>query len=272
MMKTIFITGAASGIGKATATYFHSMGWHVIASMRNTNQAGELENLPNVTLKTLDVVDNSNLESLVAEITALYSVDVVVNNAGYGLIGPIEGTSDDQITKQLNTNLLGTINVTKAFIPYFRSKGSGIFINISSMGGVFSFPLNAIYHATKWGIEGFSESLAFELKLCGVKVKTVAPGSTRTGFFQNLEFATHPDYKEALDKVFQSFDEKHFSDPSIVAEVIYEAATDNKDQLRYLAGEDVNFLYNKWKEIGREAFHMELQERIFGKTQTDTPL
>jgi len=263
-MKTIFITGASTGIGKATAILFQSKGWHVIATMRDKSQAAELEKLPNVTIMSLDVLETLNIDKLVKEVTTLHQINVVINNAGYGLIGPIEALSDDQIVKQLNTNLLGAINVTKAFVPHFKQRSTGTFINVSSMGGIFSFPLNAVYHATKWGLEGFSESLAFELNLFGIKVKTVAPGSVNSDFFKNLEFVSHPDYQEATNKVFNSFDEKQFSDPNVVAKVIYEAATDGKDQLRYLAGEDVKFLYNRWREIGNEAFHIELQQRIFG--------
>ena len=118
MHKTIFITGASSGLGKATAQLFHAKGWHVIATMRQPDQATELRQLPGVTLLPLDVTDPAQITETVAQALALHPVDVVFNNAGYGLSGPLEGTSDEQLTRQLNTNLLGVIRVAKARAIY----------------------------------------------------------------------------------------------------------------------------------------------------------
>src|SRR6478609_8812534 len=128
MQKTIFITGASSGLGKATAKLFQSKGWNVIATMRNPDKETELSALENVTLLPLDVTNLAQIESTVQKVTEQYSIDVVFNNAGYGLVGALEALTDEQIVKQLDTNLLGVIRVTKAFVPYFREKKNGLFI------------------------------------------------------------------------------------------------------------------------------------------------
>jgi short-subunit dehydrogenase len=108
---------------------------------------------------------------------------VVFNNAGYGLAGALEGLTDEQIVNLVNTNTLGTIRTTKAFLPHFREKRAGLFINTTSLGGLVSFPFNSIYHATKWAIEGWSESMAFELNQFGIGIKTIEPGGIKTDFF-----------------------------------------------------------------------------------------
>lgn len=133
MQKTIFITGASSGLGKATAKLFQSKGWYTIASMRNPENETELTGLENLTVLKLDVTDREQVGDTIKKVTQDYSVDIVVNNAGYGLIGALEALNDKQITRQINTNLMGVMRVTKAFTPHFREKKSGMFINITSM-------------------------------------------------------------------------------------------------------------------------------------------
>lgn len=125
-MKTIFITGASTGLGKATAKLFASKNWNVIATMRKPENEKELHSIPNVTVLPLDVTDVDQIQETVQKAIAENDIDVVFNNAGYGLMGPLEGTSDEQMIRQIETNLLGVIRVTKAFIPYFREKGTGL--------------------------------------------------------------------------------------------------------------------------------------------------
>lgn len=263
-MKTIFITGASTGLGKVTAKLFQANGWTVIATMRDPEKDTELRQLENVTLLPLDVTDNQQITDTVNQAIALGNIDVVFNNAGYGLVGPLEAASNEQVVRQLNTNLLGVILVTKAFIPYFREKQSGLFITTTSMGGLLTFPLNSVYHATKWALEGWSESLSFELGLFNIGVKTVEPGGIKTDFIgRSLDAASHPAYEEGLQKVFGLFVEENLSTPEQIAEVVYEAATDGKDQLRYVAGEDAKRLYARRMEIGAEAFRKELGSMIF---------
>ncbi|WP_316757690.1 SDR family oxidoreductase [Pedobacter aquatilis] len=138
MQKTIFITGASSGLGKATAKLFQAKGWSVIATMRNPEKENELKELPNVTLVKLDVTDAAAIQETVSTILQSLAVDVVLNNAVYGLIGPLEALKDEQILSQVQTNLFGVINVIRAFLPYFRER-SGSFININSTFGLLGY-------------------------------------------------------------------------------------------------------------------------------------
>ncbi|WP_413671156.1 SDR family oxidoreductase [Mucilaginibacter sp. Mucisp86] len=264
MMKTIFITGASTGLGNATAKLFQAQGWNVIATMRNPEKDTELNQLENVTLLPLDVTDINQISKTVQAALELTDIDVVFNNAGYGLIGPMEAYTDEQITKQLNTNLLGVIRVTQAFIPYFRERKKGLFISTTSMGGLLSFPLSSIYHATKWALEGWSESMSFELGMFNIGIKTVAPGGIITDFGgRSLEPVSHPAYDAALQKMFALFNVDNFSTAEQIAAVVYKAATDGKDQVRYVAGADANRLYNRRLEVGTEAFRKELGHMIF---------
>ncbi|WP_116789509.1 SDR family oxidoreductase [Flavobacterium psychrotrophum] len=267
MKKTIFITGASSGLGKATAKLFHDKGWHVIATMRNPNQETELNSLEDITLLPLDVTNPEQITETVNKTVKEHNVDVVFNNAGYGLMGSLEALTDEQVLRQINTNLLGVIRVTKAFIPYFREKKSGLFISTTSMGGFLTFPLHSLYHAAKFGIEGWSEGMSFELGLHNIRIKTIAPGGIATDFLgRSLDTASHSGYKDLEDKLFTIVNAMMdaAAKPEDIATVIYEAATDGKDQIRYIAGQDANAMYKRRLEIGNEAFRKEIREQILG--------
>lgn len=267
MSKTIFITGASSGLGKATAKLFQSKNWNVIATMRNPENETELSQLENITLLPLDVSNLEQIESTVEKAIALHSIDVVFNNAGYGLMGALEGLSDEKIMRQLNTNLLGVLRVTKAFIPHFRGKKSGLFISTTSIGGFMGFPLHSIYHATKFALEGWSESMSFELEQFGIGIKTVAPGGILTDFVgRSLDMNTHPEYQEIENKLLSGIEEafKSASTAEQIADVVYEAATDGKSQVRYLAGADAHMLYARRLQIGKEAFIKEIGKQFAG--------
>lgn len=254
MSKTIFITGASAGLGKATAKLFQEKGWNVIATMRNPEKETELNKLSNVTLLPLDVTNLEQIKSTVSKATAL-GIDVVFNNAGYGLAGPIEAISDEKLVRQIDTNVLGVIRVTQAFIPYFKTKQSGLFITTTSIGGHVAFPLGSIYHATKWALEGWSESLSYELALFGIGVKTLAPGIINTDFLgRSFDNVSHPDYTKLAEKLFAGFDPSTFSSADKIAEVVFEAATDNKELLRYVAGDDAIATYNARKQFGDVEF------------------
>jgi len=256
-MKTIFITGASSGIGKAAAKLFQSNGWNVIATMRQPKKETELSQLKNVTLLPLDITDPTQIKSTTAKAISFGEVDVVLNNAGQGLFGPMEAISDEQMVQQVNSNLLGTMRVTQAFIPHFREKRSGLFINVTSIAGLMAFPFSNVYHATKWALEGWSEGLSIELAMFNIGVKTVAPSGTKTNFFGHSEYmATHPAYDKIAQKIWGGVN--LITESEEIAAVIYEAATDNKDQLRYLAGETAKATYARRQEAGPEAFRKEI--------------
>ncbi|AZA83427.1 short-chain dehydrogenase/reductase [Chryseobacterium lactis] len=264
-MKTIFITGASTGLGKATAQLFQSKGWKVIATMRNPEAGAELAALENVMVLPLDVTDLNQIQTTVHKALESGDIDVVFNNAGYGLIGPLEALTDEQIVKQVNTNLLGVLRATQAFIPYFREKGNGTFISTTSIGGLIAFPLGSTYHATKWALEGWSESLAFELNKFGIKVKTVSPGGIKTDFVsRSLDSASSPAYEEMTNSLFSKMEGMMdaASTPEQIAEVVYEAAMDGKKQLRYVAGEDAKALYAQRIELGDEAFREQFGQQF----------
>ncbi len=261
MQKTIFITDASTGLGKSTAKLFQSRGWKVIATMRNPEKETELNLLENVTLWALDVTNPQQINAVVQQVTESQPVDVVFNNAGYGLMGSLESVSDERLQRQINTNLLGVIRVTKAFIPHFRERQGGLFITTTSIGGLIGFPLGSSYHATKWALEGWTESMAFELSTFNIGIKTVAPGGIFTDFAsRSIDMNSHPDYASIEGKLWASFEEmmKTASTAEQIAEVVYEAATDGKSQLRYVAGQDAQAFFNRLQEIGREANHNEV--------------
>jgi NAD(P)-dependent dehydrogenase (short-subunit alcohol dehydrogenase family) len=264
MQKTIFITGASSGLGKTTAKLFQSEGWHVIATMRNPENEKELTKLSNVTVMKLDVNNPTAITETVNQLLKSHTVDLVLNNAGYGLVGPLEALNDEQVIRQINTNLLGTIRVTKEFLPHFRRRKSGLFINITSMFGLIGYPTCSIYAATKFALDGFSESLAYELAHFNIKVKTIAPGGIQTDFAgRSMDGGMHDAYKKLVEKVSEGYSEEkasQFSTPESIAEVIFEAATDNKDQLRYIAGNDAVALYNERIQHGAEEQYLTIKK------------
>lgn len=249
MEKTILITGASSGIGKETAKLFQSKGWNVIATMRNPENEAELATLENVLVTRLDVLDLASIENAVAEgISKFGKIDVLLNNAGYGAYGALESFSREKIIRQFDTNVIGLLDTTKALLPHFRQNKNGIIINISSIGGKMTFPLGTLYHGTKFAVEGISESLSYEVEQFGGKVKIIEPGAILTDFagrsfdFSNDE--TLAEYQPLVQKTMTALPAlfENASPASLVAEVIYRAATDGTSQLRYTAGADAEMI------------------------------
>jgi NAD(P)-dependent dehydrogenase (short-subunit alcohol dehydrogenase family) len=267
--KAIFITGASSGLGRAAAKLFAMKGWNVVATMRNPEKETEFAKIDRVNLLPLDITDLKQIDWCVKTSLSMGEINVVFNNAGYGLSGPLEGLADEQITRMINTNLLGAIRITKAFVPYFRKKGGGLFVNTTSIGGLITVPFNSIYHATKWALEGWSESMAFELNQFGIGMKTISPGGMKTDFFaRSFDSARHAAYDEMLDRVMNVIRDPArmatYSSPEQIAEVVYEAATDGKDQLRYVAGEDAKATYRMRLQLGDEAFRKAIKHQFLG--------
>jgi NAD(P)-dependent dehydrogenase (short-subunit alcohol dehydrogenase family) len=226
--KTIFITGASSGLGRASVKLFSCKGWRVIATMRggDTPREGDFGKLSGVTVFPLDVTDPGQIKSAVAGALTLGTVDVVFNNAGYGMAGPLEGLGDEQIVRMVNTNLLGAIRITKAFVPHFRERRAGLFLTTTSIGGLIAVPFNSMYHATKWGLEGFCESMAFELKRFGIGMKTIEPGGMKTDFFtRSFDSGRHEAYSGLVERVMGAI-----TDPSTMAS--YSTADQGGGRLR----------------------------------------
>lgn len=235
--------------------------------MRTPSKEKELRSLPNISVLELDVSNPQQIHEVVAAITSKGSVDVVLNNAGYALTGPLEVSTDEQVITQITTNEVGAILVTKAFIPHFRERKSGAFLTTTSIGGLVSFPLNAVYHATKWALEGFAESLAFELKPFNISVKTISPGGMKSDFMAKAQMIEDEDYAKSFERMLAMFgDALPGSEPEQIAEVVYEAATDGKEQLRYVAGADAIATYLHRVDIGSEMFHRELMKQFSGES------
>lgn len=265
MAKTVLITGCSSGFGEATARLFAAKGWNVIATMRRPQAEPGLGTLSNVLVERLDVQDRASIESAIASGLARFGrIDALVNNAGFGLFGVFEGISREKIREQFDVNLFGLMEVTRAVLPHFRAHRSGVIVNIGSGAGVFGLPMLSIYTASKFALEGFSESLSYELAALGIRVKIVEPGgvtSTDFGRRSGAEAAAQDaprDYRrfiEAAGEVFAGLRAARGSATAEgVAEVIFTAATDGTDRLRYVATEDIRHLVAARRETSEEAY------------------
>jgi len=263
MTKTIFITGASAGIGKATAKLFADKGWNVIATMRKPESEKELSLLNNVTLLPLDVTNIEQIKETTQKALALGNIDVVFNNAGYALLGPLEATTDEQLVGQMETNFLGVVRVTQAFIPYFREKKSGLFITTGSSAGLMGFPVSSMYDASKWALEGWSESLSYELNEFGIGIKTIEPGLVATEIGGRSVITEHPAYGSLMGKFMAAIAPgENITTAEHIAEVVYGAATDGKNTLRYVCGEDAKTWYTQRLAIGDEAFREEIKKMM----------
>lgn len=248
MKKTVLITGCSSGIGRETALRFQREGWNVIATMRTPSSEQELVCLPNVICPALDVTQETTIKQAIAEGHRTFGkIDVVINNAGYGLIGPFETFSTDQINRQFQTNVLGLMSVTREILPYFRKQRSGLVINVASFAGRSIFPLYSVYHASKWAVEGFCDSLQYEVSSYGIQVKIIEPGLVRTEFWgrsTDRENRTGINaYEEDARPVLDLIDVAAgllATKPRDVAETIWKSANDDSNRLRYIVGIDAH--------------------------------
>jgi NAD(P)-dependent dehydrogenase (short-subunit alcohol dehydrogenase family) len=270
MTQTILITGTSSGLGRAAARLFHSRGWNVVATMRAPKRETELAELDRTLVTRLDVEERASIAAAVAAgIAAFGRIDVLVNNAGYGAFGPLEATPPDVARRQFDVNVLGLVSTTQALLPHFREHRAGTIVNVSSVGGRVAFPLGSLYHATKFAVEGLSESLGYELAPIGVRVKLVEPGGIATDFggrslvFNNDEGMV--EYQPTVGAVMTAYGAftAASSAPDVIAETVYEAATDGSDRLRYVAGEDARHLLDARRDTDDAGF-MRMVRTQFG--------
>ncbi|MES2297492.1 MAG: SDR family oxidoreductase [Pseudomonadota bacterium] len=267
MKKTILITGCSSGIGRASAELFGARGWNVVATMRDPAAAGALAALPSVTVARLDVTDPAAIDAVVAHTLHLHGrIDALVNNAGFGAFGPFETAPPALIERQLATNLSGVFNMVRAVLPAMRAQRAGSIINIASVGGLTTMPFNAIYHATKYAVVGFTEALVYELAPFGIAAKVVAPGGVATDFATRSLSLTYSDeqhpYADDVARVMAAFQQNraNYAQPEAVAEVIYGAATDGSATIKYVAGADAQALLAARASLGDEGYvHMMMQ-------------
>ena len=201
MKKVVIITGASRGFGELIAKKFQKENFQVIATMRNIDSSPSLKKLENLDIKKLDVTVKSDIKNVVNYTVEKYGrIDILINNAGYGAFGFLEEASDEEIRNQFNVNYFGLIDCIKGVLPQMRKQKDGVIVNISSIAGRFGLPFTSLYNSSKFAVEGLTECLHYELSLFGIDIKTVAPGSFRTGFHDSINF-TEDEKKEDLDVV-----------------------------------------------------------------------
>lgn len=247
--KTVLVTGASSGLGRATALHFLKRGWNVAATMRNAQAAsreGDWPEDPRLARLQLDVTDEASVERAVGQVLERFGrIDVVVNNAGYGLNGVLEGLPSPVFELLLKTHVVGAASVIRQVLPVMRKQGSGTIVNISSVAGRIGFPVTAGYCAAKFGLEGLSEALRFELRPFGIRVKIVEPGGMKTDFFtRSMVWAEHPVYAKMIAHVRTQTNKigAIAKGPDRVAKEIYRAASSTSGRLRYSANANAIFL------------------------------
>ena len=276
--KVAIITGSSSGIGYATSLLLARNGFYTYASVRNINKSASLqstadaERLP-LKLIQLDVTDDSSVNGAVEKIVSEKGrIDVLVNNAGYGLFGAFEDLSVDEIKAQFETNFFGVIRVTQHVLPIMRSKhngGGGIIVNVSSVNGHVPFPVISAYVATKFALEGLSESIAYELEPFGIKVILIEPGAIGSNFMKgsvlsNKALDPNSPYSEFVRKVrFKiSSDHENATQPEEVAKTIVQAILSEKPEFRYVVGSDAVTLMQARKNIPYSDFQKMIQKIV----------
>ena len=239
-MKTVLVTGSSSGYGRETARHFHANGWRVIATMRTPRE----DVLPSSERLRVLPLDVTRPESIAAALEASGPIDVLVNNAGIGLLGAFEATPLPTVRELFETNTFGVMAMTQAVLPQFRARRSGVVVNVTSTVTLAPFPLVAAYTASKTAVDGFTASLAHELAAVGVRVKLVEPGYGPT-----TAFATNgaSRMRGLIPEPYQPYAQRVFAElatpsavttESDVAEAVFRAATDATGRLHYPAGPD----------------------------------
>lgn len=272
-MKTILISGCSSGIGRAAVTCFAARGWNVVATLRRPEAGTPWSGAGNVLVTRLDVQDADSITAAVAAGRARFGrIDALVNNAGFGLGGVFESVAREKIQEQFAVNVFGVMDVTRAVLPHFRENGGGLIINVSSRAGLVGLPLNTLYCASKFALEGFSEALAHELASQKIRVKLIEPsgGVDQTAFGQRLQAeraqaAPPEDYAAFISRagaVYAAMASRRMTPAAEIAEVIFGAATDGTDRLRYFCGEDTGGLVRARREMPEEQFMEFMRSRF----------
>jgi NAD(P)-dependent dehydrogenase (short-subunit alcohol dehydrogenase family) len=241
-MTTWFITGASRGIGRELVEQILARGGKVAATLRRPEQLDDLAERYGEHLwrRRVDVTDTAEVERVLGEAFADHGhIDVVVSNAGYGVFGVAEDLSDQQVEDAIATNLTASIQVARRAVPLLRRQGGGVLVQLSSMGGHITFPGFAIYHATKWGVEGYFETLAREIEPFGIKTMLVEPGMVRTSFYDAADrVPVSEPYRGGPADTAPIPVEDMPGSQSGVAHAIVEAALSDDPPLRLLLNSD----------------------------------
>lgn len=245
MKRVALVTGASSGIGKATAQQLIKDGLQVYVAARRVEKMKDLEDLGAVAIK-MDVTKEAEMEAVVQQILKEQNrIDVLVNNAGYAIYGAMEDTSIEDARRQFEVNLFGLARLTQLVLPTMRKQKSGKIINMSSMGGKMYTPMGSWYHATKHALEGWSDCLRLEVKSFGIQVVIIEPGGIQTEFGDvmkdpMMERSGNSAYAQLAKKVAKgvedTYDNGKASPPSVIANCISKAVKSNKPKTRYRAG------------------------------------
>lgn len=262
-MKSIFITGASSGIGKATAIYFAQQGWQVIATMRRPESAQDLASYENIVRMELDVTNENQIKETCQKALAQYDIDVLLNNAGYGIMAPLEHFTKSQIQDLFNTDVLGTMLVTQQFIPHFKKRRQGVIFVTTSLAGIIALPRDSVYGAAKHAQQGMAESLYYELKPYNIAVKTLIPGGTNTNFNPPINELGEYAIAAKNQRLYLLDGNKEFPGPDEAAIITFNAATDNKDQLCYPTDSVAQKLYDEYQKLGIESFKNYFYNKVF---------
>ena len=274
--KVAVVTGSSTGIGYETSLILARNGFLTYATMRNLDKseniksAATTESLP-IRIKQLDVTSDVSVTNALQSISSeARRIDVLVNNAGYGLNGAFEDLGMDEIKAQYETNVFGLIRTTQAVLPIMRRQKSGTIVNISSGAGRFGFPTGSAYVSTKFAVEGLSESMSYELEPFGIKVAIVEPGVIRTNFGDGLVVAKksqdpNSPYSQMMQRSAAGFEKmmKNASPPDVVAKVVLNAVKDENPSLRYLAGSDVETWLGGKRKVADEEFHKMMKQNMF---------
>jgi NAD(P)-dependent dehydrogenase (short-subunit alcohol dehydrogenase family) len=271
------VTGSSSGIGLATSLALARNGYLTYATMRNLAKRDSVQSTAekqHLSIRTvqLDVTDENSVKNAIQSILSESGrIDLLVNNAGYGLTGALEDIRIDEIRALYETNLFGVIRVTQAVLPTMRKQGSGRIINISSGAGRIGYPGGSAYVSSKFALEGLSESMAYEIEQFGIRTVLVEPGFVRTNFGENIVItkkAQDPNspYSQMMMQMKSSSYRRRMienaSDADLVASVVVEAATAKEPNLRYLAGKDVQQMVAAKKSMSDEEFQKMIRQGV----------
>ena len=276
-LSVAVVTGSSSGIGLAASLALAKNGYLTYATMRNLakqdsiQSVAEKEHLPVRTVQ-LDVTDENSVKNAIQSILSESGrIDLLVNNAGYGMTGAFEDIGMDEIKSLYETNVFGVIRVTQAVLPIMRKQGSGRIINISSGAGRIGYPGGSAYVSSKFALEGLSESMAFEVEQFGIKTVLVEPGFIRTNFAENIVTAKkaqdpNSPYSQMMMQMKSSSHRRRMienaPDADLVASVIVEAAKAKEPNLRYLAGKDVQQMVAAKKSMSDEEFQNMIRQSV----------
>lgn len=270
MTRTILITGTSSGYGKAIAERFLDHGWNVIATMRRPDPKLFAAS-DRLKVVTLDVTRPDSISAAIADgVSTFGAIDVLVNNAGIGLASIVEATPDSTTREIFETNTFGVMEVCRRIIPQMRNQGHGVIINVTSSAAIGVMPLVAIYAASKCAVEGFTESLSYELYQFNIKARLVEPGyAPSTNFTANggarMQGLIPSDYQSFAQACFANMANypTPFCTEAEVAEATYSAATEEGDNVRYPAGADTRLLADlRWTTS--EAHYLDEMRKMFG--------